>query len=220
MSEPRFTRGEYWLLEAVVTAKIPLCWLDWEGLEEILNQQGHGLSRPDLVRTLARLFDSGLIEAHKEEDASYALTAKQIEDALNETQSRGIGNYHVYGLTLQGGAQWEEFSAPDWNRFIDASTTFDSDEKQIGRVECLHKQHLEAYLQGLHHMNKSIREETMRWKELRPWQATYWKEFPSGWQVTYEFDDENSHSNAHWTWDEVPLSFYRIHENRWYRWKS
>jgi hypothetical protein len=36
-------------------------------------------------------------------------------------------NSTYYGLTLEGGAAWEAFAHPDWNRFIDAS----ADEAEV-----------------------------------------------------------------------------------------
>jgi hypothetical protein len=51
--EPRFTRGEYWLLETAVDKQFPVSALMSNNLEEILNnKKGHGLTRIALIETL------------------------------------------------------------------------------------------------------------------------------------------------------------------------
>ncbi len=51
--EPRFTRGEYWLLETAVDKQFPVSALMADNLEEILNnKKGHGLTRTALIETL------------------------------------------------------------------------------------------------------------------------------------------------------------------------
>ncbi len=42
---PSFTRGEYWLLEAVVDGQCPLCFVAGAHVEEMFNKTGHGLDR-------------------------------------------------------------------------------------------------------------------------------------------------------------------------------
>ena len=43
--EPRFTRGEYWLLETVVKREFEACALVESDLESFLEKKGHGLTR-------------------------------------------------------------------------------------------------------------------------------------------------------------------------------
>ena len=66
--EPRFTRGEYWLLEIVVEREFPVYGLIDSELEWSLNKKGHGLTRAALVETLHRLLSAGLIYAKNEGD--------------------------------------------------------------------------------------------------------------------------------------------------------
>ena len=42
---PRFTRGEYWLLETAVDEQFPVSALMANNLEEYFNKKGHGLTR-------------------------------------------------------------------------------------------------------------------------------------------------------------------------------
>ena len=100
--DPRFTRGEYWLLETVVERELSVCELIRSDLELLLNKKGHGLSRASLVETLYRLLDSGLIYARveplhqhlsseltcaKEETSVFISTGEEIERALDELKS-------------------------------------------------------------------------------------------------------------------------------------
>ena len=59
--EPRFTRGEYWLLESVVEREYNISGLIGSEHEEHFNKKGHGLTRAPLVETLHRLLSWGLI---------------------------------------------------------------------------------------------------------------------------------------------------------------
>ena len=108
--EPRFTRGEYWLLETVVEHELEICALIDNDLALRLNKKGHGLTRNALVETFYRLLSSGLIYA-KNEATGFILTLEQIELALDEPK-RWVGipvderKVTYYGLTQEGGAQW------------------------------------------------------------------------------------------------------------------
>jgi len=87
--EPRFTRGEYWLLENVVEDECAIGALIDSELELHLNKKGHGLTHTSLVKTLHRLLASGLIYA-KSESTGFISTYEQIKRALVEMKSRHI----------------------------------------------------------------------------------------------------------------------------------
>ena len=81
--EPRFTRGEYWLLETVVEHEFEVCTLIDSDLESFCDKKGHGLTRTSLVETFHQLLSSGLIYAKSEVKGSIS-TKEQIELALEE----------------------------------------------------------------------------------------------------------------------------------------
>ena len=142
--EPRFTRGEYWLLETVVEHELEICALIDNDLELRLNKTDHGLARTSLVETLYRLLSSGLIYA-KNEEMGFISTAEQIELALDEPK-RGVGvplngrKVTYYGLTQEGGAQWEAFAAPDWRKYIAASFQLaDDGESEMWELKYFHQ---------------------------------------------------------------------------------
>ena len=151
--EPRFTRGEYWLLETVVESLFPVSGLTDSDFEFSLNKKGHGLTRDALIETLHRLIGSGLIYAENKVDAPIS-TSEEIERALDEPRW-SIGSsvdrrtITYYGLTPEGGAQWEAFAAPDWQRYIDASSRLTDDGRGIiWEVICVDKAWLEGYFES------------------------------------------------------------------------
>lgn len=183
-SQPRLTRGEYWLLETVVDFRVPLHLLDAEGysedrsIESMFNKPGHGLARAQLIECLSELFRGGLIAVSTcAEGLPWLPTDAQVVGALGAKRSDKSALY--YGLTEKGGAIWEAFAVPDWNRFI--FEDFDN-EGHTGRVMCVTRLRLEHYLDcfRLNLLNQTIDSDTVQIQACGPWQATYWKQLPHG----------------------------------------
>src|SRR4026207_1307452 len=112
-------RDECWLLDSVVTGWCPLVWLAAKNGGEVLNKRDHGLNRDELISVLNRLFRRGDLLARRMEKSVekeiFIPTETEIEAALSRRLSC------TYGLTLQGGARWEEVSQPHWERYISDS---------------------------------------------------------------------------------------------------
>lgn len=216
MIEPRFTRGEYWLLETVADSRFPVCALTRSDLELYLNKKGHGLTRATLVETFYRLLSLGLIYAENE-SIGFISTEEQIELVLDEP--RGVGFYNpklhtYYGLTQVGGAQWEAFAAPDWQKFIDGGHLF-SDEYVDGIWEliCADKEWLKRYIESLFYGGpKEVNLESVQWDYIAPWQATYWKQLDGGHRVRFH---ERENTEAVFSSPPCLGFFYR----GWYRWQ-
>jgi len=235
--EPRFTRGEYWLLETVVEHELEICALIDNDLALRLNKKGHGLTRNALVETFYRLLSSGLIYA-KNEATGFILTLEQIELALDEPK-RWVGipvderKVTYYGLTQEGGAQWEAFAAPDWEKYITASFQLAEDgEYEIWELICGNKDWrkadktedwpdsvpnwLEEYIQSMCFYNqKELFLESIAWDSVIPWQATYWKQLDGGHSVCFRCRDKSAEGNAkppHPPWGRY---FYQT----WYAWQ-
>jgi len=199
--EPRFTRGEYWLLETVVEHELKICDLVDNDLELHLNKKGHGLTRTSLVETFYRLLSSGLIYA-KNEATGFILTPEQIELALDEPK-RWVGvpvderKVTYYGLTQEGGAQWEAFAAPDWQRYIDASFgCLEDHEDSMGEMICADKDWLEKYFESRCFYNPEdvILESVVR-DYIVPWDATYWKQLEGAHRIRFREPDESEKVN-------------------------
>ena len=218
--EPRFTRGEYWLLETVVVREFEVCALNWSDLELYLNKRGHGLTRKSLVETLHRLLSSGLIYA-KSKAGGFISTDEEIKLALDSPlpwrthsvfistdgqievtdEPRPAGTYPVdwrtvthYGLTQEGGAQWEAFAAPNWQKYVhtrsqvsDESEYEDESGCELWELVCADKEWLERYIEALcYRKHNEVILDTVVWDYIAPWQATYWKQLDGGHRIRFQ----------------------------------
>ncbi len=196
--EPRFTRGEYFLLEIAVEHEWSISGLIDSELELHLNKKGHGLTRASLLESLYRLLSSGLIYAKNEVDG-FISTYEQIECALNEPPMRivpaGVEKHTSYGLTPEGGAQWEAFAAPDWKKYVEAGETFsDEDEYENGiwEVMCADKDWLERYFESIcFHQQLEVSLESVEWDYISPWEVTYWKQLEGAHILRFQAQDKS-----------------------------
>lgn len=215
MINPSFTRGEYWLLETAAEFGIPICWLDWEEMEEALNKQGHGMKRPHLIRTMEKLFYEGLIIANRfgKMDDCFVLSSEQIESALDERQNK---KEHYYRLTAKGGEYWEAFASPNCSKFISVGYELPDDtDIWVGELVCMTKEHLEKYFRSLRYYDYAVDEKSIQWDVLRPWKATYWKELPLGHRVQFKCKDKENKTNAN-TPDPIDQLWY---DRLWCEWR-
>ena len=198
--EPRFTRGEYWLLENVVEEEFAICELV-RSESEFFNIKGHGLTRTPLVETLYRLLSAGLIYAENEVDGPIS-TSEEIERALNEPKSRGYAPFDndkptFYGLTEEGGAQWEAFAAPDWQSYIKADFYWPKgSECGMWEVICADKRRLGLYYRSFcfyRQVEASL--ESMEWDYIAPWQATYWKQLEGAYRLRFYYQEKRDGEN-------------------------
>ena len=177
-------KDEYWLLDSVVESRCPLVWLVAKNAGEVLNKRDHGLNRDELISVLNSLFRRGDLLARRMEKSVekeiFIPTETEIEAALSRRLSC------TYGLTLQGGARWEEVSQPHWERYISDSAYL---EPQEGEIIGSDRDLVEQY-DSLSHYNSEISAVpgSKRWDVLRPWQATYWKELPMGHRLRFEYE--------------------------------
>ena len=199
--EPRFTRGEYWLLETAVDKQFPVSALMANNLEEYVNKKGHGLTRTALIETLHRLITWGLISAKNKVDAPIS-TSEEIERALDEPRwsiGSSVDRRTItrYELTQQGGTQWEAFAAPDWQKYIDAGChSSDGYEYGMWELMCADKVWLERYFESIcfydtHEMDL----ESVERDYIAPWQATYWKQLEGAHRIRFREPDESEQEN-------------------------
>ena len=243
--EPRFTRGEYWLLETVVEREFEVCALIDSSLESLWNKKGHGLTRALLVETFHQLLSSGLIYAKSEMRGSIS-TKEQIELALEErvpwnthhvfistdgdieivpdeskpprTEPIDVRKITSYGLTREGGAQWEAFAAPDWQKYIAGSFQPEDEEGEYEMWELIggDKNWLEAYIESMcFYDQKELILESVEWDYVTPWQATYWKRLNGGHRVRCRCRDKSEEGNSKPPLPPFAEYFHRI----WYAWQ-
>ena len=223
--EPRFTRGEYWLLETVVEHEFEVCALIDSNFESFWNKKGHGLTRASLVETFYQLLSSGLIYADSKMGGSIS-TKEQIELALEQrvpwdthhvfispdgdieiapdeskpprTEPVDVRKITSYGLTPEGGAQWEAFAAPDWQKYIAGSSRPEDEEGEYEMWElmCGDKNWLEAYMESMcFYQQMEVILESVEWDYVTPWQATYWKRLDGGHRVRCQCRDKSEREN-------------------------
>lgn len=220
-SQPRLTRGQYWLFETAVQLRIPLGYLVAEGygndssIELMFNKPGHGLTHAQLYDCLSELFRDGLIAVSTlDDDRLWIPTDNQIVAALNAKRFDDAASL-FYGLTESGGATWEAFAMPAWDRFI--SEEYDYDEL-TGKVMCANRQRLDQYLNclELNLVDQTILSDTVDIEELVGWQATYWKHLPSGFCASFRWSQKQP------PYDKLSnLAFDGLCAMRdeWYRWR-
>lgn len=213
MVNPSFTRGEYWLLETVVELPVPICWLNWDGMEEALNKKGHGMDRSLLIETMSKLFKDGLVIAHKANkwNDSRSLTSEEIGNALNENPYK---KELFYRLTTKGGEHWEAFALPNWENYIsDCYEAINGNEKEKCTLMCPQKERLATSLNSLQCHEYEVENDSIQWDIIQPWQATYWKKLDIGHRVCFLFKyKEKDYSK--------PEPFNRcFYDMLWYRWR-
>jgi len=210
---PRFSRGEYWILESAVEHAVPFCFLAFEHVDWQFNKTGHGLDRSSLIETLDRLLRLGLIEARNQANEPRELDRDGVEAALDEYVSTRDAHRNYYELTAEGGAQWEAFAAPDWDDYLTSWTSTNrSGCWNIGTVVGSTLWRLDRWLEGARFAGQVIDPAHLHRRCFHPWKATYWKTLPQGHLATYRFDEVEA------DFGEAPNWFMRLHENRWYRW--
>ena len=218
--DPRFTRGEYWILETVVKHEWDICGLMESDLELHLNKKGHGLTRTSLLETLHRLLSSGLIYAKNEVDG-FLSTHDQLERALNEPTGHNAyineKENTCYGLTQEGGAQWEAFAAPDWQKYIKADFQYpDDSEYGMWVAICADKGLLEKYYESFcFHRQLKVSLRTVKWDYIAPWNATYWKQLEAAYSVRFHSQDKSEDEK----FERNPPPYTEHFHRGWYAWQ-
>jgi hypothetical protein len=190
-------KTEYWFLDLVVKLRNGLRVLNHPELEVIANRKHHGLNSDEVAEMLYGLCRRGDIITGLE-----SLEIKLSFEGINAGLS-GEANIY-YGLTPQGGARWEEYSKPDWDRFVDEGWGIDPYE---GEISAPTRELVEKHLSFQDIGNYRVCPGSEVWDILSPWEATYWKTLPMGHRLrlVYEPDEKTS-------WDLA--SEYQLIEQR------
>jgi hypothetical protein len=193
----RLSRGEYWLLEAVLEHYLPVYVLGlpegppWTGntIEMSLNKRGHGLDRSALIRTLLRLQRLGWIELQLRNLTHGDLTTlvmNEVELAFEMYVGPKNESDIYYRLTSKGGAIWEAFARPDWTFFLQESVDWDDDGNiKEWTIRGNSEKHVLSYFSTLRE-SYDVTDGSVRHKTLIKWQGTYWKNFPSGFELAFD----------------------------------
>jgi len=212
---PRFTRGEYWLLETVVEMGVSVRSLASDDVALGFNKPSHGLSRPALARTILSLTSKGLIAFTDGLGEKVEPDELGIRKQLNNEVSQP-GEAIIYFLTAEGGRQWESFAAPDWNSYL--AQSFSSVHEAEGEALLIHadRSRLQRFLNEVNRADHwyEVMPGTIQWEVLSPWQATYWKQLPVGHQAKFRYRRKELQRDSMMPFIEA------LENNRgWYRWR-
>jgi hypothetical protein len=170
-------RAEYWLLDLVVEARDRLNVLTHPEIELITNKGTHGLHFEELAEMLYRLCQQG--------DITTWAGAREVQLSLAGIKAGLSGEAKIfYGLTAQGGDKWEQYSNPNWDRYVDMGFTIDPYEGEI--IATTHEL-VEKSLSYQPAFANLIQNGSEAWDVLSPWQATYWKTLPIGHRVKFAY---------------------------------
>ncbi len=175
-------RLDFWLLDSVVLFSYPMSWMVGPNIAEVLNCEGHRASDDEVADSFARLFAQGLIEAELpcanwgNGERVRLKSRAEVLDALAQRSNRPM-ECTSYDLTSDGGRAWESIARPDWGRFVEEEREDDAIMFRAASEEQADK--YLAYQRDCWIQTHGAVERT----RLRPWDATYWKELPEGFEV-------------------------------------
>lgn len=190
---------ELWLTHWAVLCPIAVKYLfDPNDIRYVLHSDPVGLNPRELVRTLQRMQEQGLVEVARagnvaDPDTRWHGTSVGISPDLWErsgsvpSESDGLW----YRLTSQGGAAWERYARPRWDRFVAHSDRVErgqvTTKRRWNRVRSASRQRLDQIVE---YRKKKIWASVEPCDERRgierPFRATYWKELPEAHWVEYE----------------------------------
>lgn len=180
----------FWLLDIVIESKLAVDILVADNIEQYLNRAHHALSRAELATTLGALFEKQWISAWVFKDGHASPlppkhSAQNIERYLTQ-DSQSPGSFHrpliYYGLTSAGGWQWEQLTNPDWKSFVQTLYGVNPEE---GSIASATRQVVQQWFDSQILEGYEVLPDSIRWENMLPWQATYWKQLPEGYRVTF-----------------------------------
>jgi hypothetical protein len=184
----------YRILDFTHSGRWPLWVLAHDNLAEIVNRRkGHELAHTTLVETLHTAYYSGWIDArlYKNDDWEHQHPIDIELNPLNIEKGLMHELNIYYGLSASGGAEWETLSKPKWRLYIDSGISHGD-----LTVRTSSRRNAQLEIATLPYIWQEVAiPNTAEWQLLTPWQATYWKTLPRGWQLkcqTIESDDPNN----------------------------
>ncbi len=163
-----------WLLDLVAELRYPVELLTAPELEPAINRRAPKFSAEQWSERLSELRRRGWIELRRFDDAPATITDEDLRAELS-TRRHGLPDADTiyFGLTRDGGAEWESAARPDWNRYL-----FSAAGEHEVEIACADEARLEKFLRSPWLDWRPIGDE--RRDVLSPWQATYWKTLPLG----------------------------------------
>ena len=179
---------QLWVLTAAADSGNSFSRLRSPGADHRLNMSFPYVPVSDLADAFLRLIRDGYIRVRGRDRRRPDLV--RIAVWINEREWDRHEPW--YQLTTAGGLVWERECRANWKKFLTNRSDFhtfdkDGDRNRFRTVfEGASKERLGFY--ALAFRGGGFRCEAMRWKELEPWKATYWKTLPKGFQLTCWFE--------------------------------
>ena len=209
---PRLTRGEFWLLNSLVSHRLALH--SWSGPDRFLrdfhNRTPHGLTDDELLVTVLGLFNAGWVVGEVRpqpggppDPAPFVPTGPAIAAGLEPVFRHHPGDHPrrkradpsvTVSLTPAGGAAWEAFAAPNWGRFLEEFQSLRGAEERslpTGRawrtIRAVNRERGAEYLRCWAALGM-YDPAAVKWRAVAPFPATYWKTLPVGYEARFESD--------------------------------
>ena len=138
------------------------------------------------------LFKSGLIRSRRGRNLLPNPDRRELDGWL--TLKEDPNDYLIVEATDSGGRLWEHECSADWSRFLNSRGCRAVEENGDLYFPYMHfegsdlSRLVEYATEDVPHLGLDF--ERMRFRELRPWNATYWKLLPAGYRFTWKYRRE------------------------------
>ena len=183
MASEQLANVPKWLLNALVEFRIDPITLrsGKDFLEEDFNCEIPEFDLGRLVQVIFINMREGNLEITDSQENPLSL---DNPDALSTLIARGHEQTYWLGLTDRGGSEWECLCTPRWDDFVNLYLMSGAGEDEEVCIESLSRdKNLEAYAY-IKSSDYIIIPSSEKWLTLSPWEATYWKTFPTGLRLT------------------------------------
>jgi hypothetical protein len=162
---------------------------DYGGFEHyglVFNRENPHLSEEELVDALLTLYHSGLIQGRRfalDYSVDYGINPLEKDEIIASLRyASGRETALHYEFTVAGGAVWEEYARPQWERFLAI------EEYHYNRWKVWITGADAALVEEYFAIDQSlglVQEEKVRRKTFPSWQVLYWKTLPVALQISY-----------------------------------
>jgi len=175
---------DYWILEELVLASCHVKHFYCNRLFADFCRNKNKNRSAVLADLLDHLVGGGLIEIIDDAGAT-SVNLRSIFPLTDEASSESAERQYCAILTSTGGATWESWAEPDWNRYIEDiwSDSFELKEGvtlELVEVTASSKSCIKAFSEAIRLMNRGEAFLGTSVDCESPWDATYWKTLSSG----------------------------------------
>ncbi len=229
MLNPSFTRGEFWLLNAVIYLELPINKVIESNIDIFLNCQHHNLPTDVISTDLFNLYQQGLIEV-----SFYDGDNDQVTDNIQLSQSLLHDIFYkppqyyqyFYQLSAKGAEYWQNFTCPSWDYFvfyeeemlnIDSYKTDGIDKYKV-TLASQTKRLLHGYLANFY--EGIINSSSIQWSHVDEFAVLYWKKLPNVHIVTFEYQeyDNNDYTDERHIKEQLFGFSQTVNDKMWCNW--